>query len=168
MPKGIQEFSAQTTPQTYHFRHTSAPPSEQVDRINTELRQRGASTYNMWLPETHYIPYLIHHDEHIMGSTYGRYKAGRGVLVATNQRVLFVDKKPLFTHVDEITFAIIGGVTYSRGGIFGHVILHTRLGDYDVRTMNHKNAANFVDYIETQCLQNAYKFQGTGYNSLLM
>ena len=168
MPKDTKAFMAQKTPQTYHFRHSSPPQGERIDRINAELIRRGASRYNLWLPETRYLAYLIHDDEHILGSTYGRYKGGRGAIVATNQRVIFIDKKPWYTHVDEITFAIIGGITYSRGVIFGHVILHTRLGDFDVTTMNHKNASNFVDYIETQCLQNPNAYRGVGYNSLLM
>ena len=88
-----------------------------------------------------------------MGSVYGKYQEGRGALIATDQRVLFVDKKPLFVHVDELTFMIIGGVTFTKAAFISYVTVHTRLGDYKLRTFNIKNAANFVDYIETKCLQ---------------
>lgn len=154
MPHTVHEFASRTTPQTYHFRHKGPVPKERLNHVKRELRQRGAVAYNMWLPETHYLPNILHRDEHIMGSVYGRYKNGRGALIATDQRVLFLDKKPLFMHCDELTYLIIGGVTYTRVMIKGYVTVHTRLGDYTLRTFNPKNAANFVDYIETKCLQN--------------
>lgn len=139
--------------QTYEFRHKGPPRPEALSRIKAELRVHGAVAYDLWVPETHYLPRIIHDDEHIMGTVYGRYKGGRGVLVATNQRVLFLDRKPGWLRCDEITFAVIGGVTRTRIGPVGNVVLHTRLGDYALRTFNQKNAENFVDYIESQCLQ---------------
>lgn len=137
---------------TYQFRHEEPPPIWALSRVKAELRVHGAVAYDLWLPETHYLPHVIHEDEHIMGTVYGRYKGGRGVLVATDQRVLFLDKKPGWMRCDEITFAVIGGITRTKIGPVGNVTLHTRLGDYKLRTFNQKNAENFVDYIETQCL----------------
>ncbi len=136
-----------------------------AERIRAELKEHGALPYDMILPETYYLPTVIHPDEHIMGSVYGRYSkggaSGRGALVATDQRVIFLDKKPLYVHYDELTFLIIGHVTYTRTAIVGYVTLHTRLGDFQLRTFNHKNAYNFVQYIDEQCLrtQGGEKFE---------
>ncbi|MFI5270433.1 MAG: PH domain-containing protein [Candidatus Saccharimonadales bacterium] len=162
MAHKLDEFIDRTTPQTYHFLDKSRLPKDLLGRVKMELRQRGAVSFNLWLPETRYLAHIIHKDEHIMGSVYGRFDKGgndrgRGALVATDQRVLFIDKKPLFMHCDEMTFMIIGGVTYTRSAIIGYVTLHTRLGDYKLRTFNPTGAANFVDYIETKCLQGAEK-----------
>lgn len=139
--------------QTYKFRHKGPLPPNAVSRIKAELRTKGAVAYNMWLPETHFLPRIIHENEHIMGTVYGRYKGGRGVLVATTQRVIFLDKKPGWMRCDELTFAVIGGVIWNKIGPIGTVTLRTRLGDYSLRTFNQKNAAHFVDYIELKCLQ---------------
>lgn len=128
-----------------------------ADRIREELKEHGALPYDLILPETYYLPTVIHPDEHIMGSVYGRYKygesVGRGALVATDKRVIFLDKKPLFVHYDELTFMIIGSVSYTRTAVVGYVTLHTRLGDFQLRTFNHNNAYNFVKFIEEKCLQ---------------
>lgn len=154
----VNEFADRKTPQTYHFNDLQRVSNGFFGYVKSELKRRGAVAYDVWLPETHYLPHLLHKNEHIMGSVYGRYdngpnKTGRGVLVATDQRVLFLDKKPMFLHVDELSYMIIGGVTFSKSLIMGYVTLHSRLGDYKLRTFNFKNAANFVDYIETKCLQ---------------
>lgn len=126
------------------------------ERIRQELKDVGALPYDLLLPETYYLPTVIHPDEHIMGSVFGRYNynggTGRGALVATDQRVLFLDKKPLFVHYDELTFMIIGSISYTRSALIGYVTLHTRLGDFQLRTFNHRNAYNFVKYIEDVCL----------------
>ena len=128
-----------------------------AERIKAELRATGALAYDMLLPETYYLPTVIHPDEHIKGSVFGRYQTGkttgRGALIATNQRVIFLDKKPLYVHYDELTFMIIGSVTYTHTAIIGYVTLHTRLGDFQLRTFNQKNAYNFFNYIEEQCLK---------------
>lgn len=129
-----------------------------AERLRAELKEHGALPYDLLLPETYYLPTVIHPNEHIMGSVFGRYKydgsIGRGALVATDQRVIFLDKKPLFVHYDELTFMIIGSVTYTKTAVIGYVTLHTRLGDFQLRTFNQKNAYNFVQYIEEQCLRN--------------
>lgn len=128
-----------------------------TERIKAELKANGALPYDLLLPETYYLPTVIHDDEHIKGSIYGRYEyegaIGRGALVATDQRVIFLDKKPFFVHYDEINFMIIGSVTYTRTAIVGYVTLRTRLGNFQLRTFNHRNAYNFVQYIEEHCLR---------------
>jgi hypothetical protein len=140
----------------YKFRHFEEPSLSTLRRVKSELKNNGVVAYDLWLPETHYLPNIIHDGEHIMGSVYGRYSngaVGRGVLVATDQRVLFLDKKPGYLHCDELTYMIVGGVTHNKVGPIGYVILHTRLGDYKLRTFNQNNADHFVDYIEARCLQ---------------
>src|SRR5581483_10684247 len=165
MAQATNQFHQSPSSQTPQFQHYGPVSKQLLNDVKAELRSRGAVAYDMWLPETQFLPNLLHTDEHIMGSVYGRYDRGptdkgRGVLVATDQRVLFLDKKPLFMHVDELTYMIIGGITFTRIGSFmGYVTLHSRLGDYMLRTFNIKNAANFVDYIETRCLQQEYQEQ---------
>ena len=155
----VNEFANLTTPQTHHFKPTKPVSKELLQQVKASLRRRGAVAYDMWLPETHYLPHLLHKGENIMGSVFGRYSltrdnsVGRAALVATDHRVLFLNKKPLFMQVDELSFSIIGGVTFTSVLIMGFVTLHTRLGDFKLRTFNLKNAANFVDYVETKCLQ---------------
>lgn len=127
--------------------------SRQAERINDELRAGGAVTYDLILPETHQLPDIIHDDEHIYGSVYGKHSSGRGALIATDKRILFIDKKPLFLHLDEIDFGVVGGVTITHAGLWGIVTLHTPMGDYSLRTFNRKNAQNFVDYVEVKCLR---------------
>jgi hypothetical protein len=124
----------------------------------SRLRELGAVQYDLWLPETKELDDVLHPGEEVLGIVYGRYKQqqlgrgvliGRGALVATSQRIMLIDKKPMFVRCDEISAVVVSAVTYSKVGPAGTVTLHTRLGDIAVRTFNDVCAHNFVEAIES-------------------
>ena len=112
--------------------------------LEFRLRQLGAVSYNLKLPETKAILKAIQPDEEINGIIYGKYNrtsdniSGRGAIVVTSNRVMLVDKKPMFSKIEEISFRIISGISYSKAGFAGTVTLNTRIGDIHVRTLNIK------------------------------
>src|SRR6185312_12852517 len=124
--------------------------------IDTKLRELGAVKYDMLLPETHTLPLVIQPTETLQGVVYGKYLqdtgtqevSGRGMLAATDARVLLIDSKPLFVKCEEITYLAVSGVTFTRVGFIGRVVLHTKLGTFTIRTFNHMCAQNFVAAIE--------------------
>ena len=154
MTHSLSDFANRTSPQTYHFKTNSSISADLLRDITTQLRRRGAVAYDLHLPETKYLTQILHKDENIMGAVFGKYKDGRGAMIATDQRVLVINKKPLFLQCDELTYTIVAGVSFSKSPLISYVTLHTRLGDFKFKTFNLKGAANFVDYIETKCVQN--------------
>ncbi|MDB5185287.1 MAG: hypothetical protein JWN38_1095 [Candidatus Saccharibacteria bacterium] len=130
--------------------------------LDDELHEAGVDRYDFWLPETHALPYIVHLDEHIKGIVYGKYvqngtepAGGRGALVATDSRILLIDKKPMFLKCDELSYHVVSGVTYTKVGMAGTVTLHTRAGDIHVRTFNQKCADMFVAAIEAKTFEGA-------------
>jgi hypothetical protein len=123
-------------------------------QLKNHLRSLGAGTYNLLLPETRAILYVLQPGEQILGIVYGRYKqdngrlVGRGALIATDGRVLLLDKKPMFIKRDEIVYEAISGITYGRVGIIGTIVLHTKIGDIKLRTFNKKCSLPFVEAVE--------------------
>jgi hypothetical protein len=98
-------------------------------------------------------------NEVIEGIVYGRYRftsnlaQGRGALVATNKRILFIDHKPLFQRTTEVTYDVVSGIARSSTGLFGAITLSTRLGDVTIRTNNQRGTATFVRAIEAHIFQ---------------
>lgn len=123
-------------------------------RLKHHLRELGLNHYDFALPETHALPYVVHPDEEIEGIVFGRYRleiphlTGRGALVATANRVVLVDKKPMYIKSDELVYGAINGTSYSRVGLAGTVVLHTKIGDIKLRSMNRKCSQYFVEAIE--------------------
>lgn len=125
-------------------------------RIARDMKGFGMSHYGMWRFGTRYLPKIIHPDEQIGGVVYGFGKEGSVMLVATDRRVIFLDKKPLFVNEDEITYDVVGGVSFGHAGPASTVTLHTRLRDYKIKTFNQKCALGFVNFVEARCLEHSH------------
>jgi len=129
-------------------------------RIFDELKSVGVTSYGMKKFAIRYLPTVIHEDEHIMGIVYGRYheKAGgpplnAGLLVATNWRIIFLDHKPGFTAMDEITYEIVSGVNSTNASFRTAVTLFTRAANYTITYANPKCARKFVKYVSKRSLE---------------
>lgn len=117
-------------------------------RVRQELKSAGISGYALHKAEGRYLPQLIQDDEHIMAAAYGRTDIGSAMLIATDRRVLYLDKKPLMAVSDEISYEVVSGVGVSQeAGLFVAVTLHTRMGDYSIRYVNPSSARKFQRYI---------------------
>ena len=125
-------------------------PLNHSERVKYELRALGMSRYGLRKMESRYLPHIIRADEHIQGVVYGLCEGNSVLIVATDNRVVFLDRKPLFVNEDEITYDIIGGIKYSQAGLGVTVTLHTRVKDFVIKTMNERSAQRFVSYIESR------------------
>lgn len=128
-------------------------PGLHAARIKTQLKNLGMTRYGLWKMESRYLPHVVHPDETIEAVTYGLAGDSSAMLVATDRRVIFLDKKPLFISQDEITYDVVSGVNYNRAGVGSTVTLHSRVKDYTIQTLNEHCAQQFVSYIETRCLE---------------
>lgn len=117
-------------------------------RVSKELEKVGVTAYGRSKMSSRHLPRIIHDDEHIFGCVYGRGARGLAMLVATNKRIIFLDRKPLYTSTDELTYDVVGGVRRDAQGLFTSVELHTRIGNYLLRYVNPACARIFVEYIE--------------------
>jgi len=92
--------------------------------------------------------------EKLLGILYGKYKhannqpIGRGLIAATDQRLLFLDRKPFYIHFDELIYAVVSGITYAHVGFSTMVTISTRMGDVSFRTFNRTAARYFVTAVE--------------------
>ncbi len=127
----------------------------QAQRIRAELKAVGVGMVGLHTPESKALAKLLHADEHIHGVVYGRYTDSLSWLVATDQRVLFVDRKPLYSTTDELSYDTVTGVKMTRAGLFVSVVLHTKIDNYSVRFVSPKCANIFVKYIESRRLESS-------------
>lgn len=122
-------------------------------RIRNELVAAGMNTYGLGKAASRYLPRVIHDTEHIGGVVYGRYENGSAMLVATDKRIIFLDKKPLFTTNEEVTYDVVSGFKMHRSGVLSSVTLHTKVKDFKLRYVNRTCAINFRKYLEKRHLE---------------
>ena len=132
------------------------PKTTHAIRIRNELRDAGLSHLATLRFTSRYIPKIIHENEHIMAAIFGHHKVGtglldftEGVLIATDRRVIYMDSRPGFTTIDEISYEIISGVNQTKMEPISSVTLFTKIGNYTISFAKHASVQRFADYIET-------------------
>lgn len=128
-------------------------PISHRSRVKQALKKAGMKKPGLRSHEAQYLPHLIHDDERIEGAVFGHMDIGFAMLVATDKRIIFLDRKPLFMNGDDITYDIVGGVSYSHGVLGSTVTLHSRIKDYTIFTVNRTCAENLVRYIDSRCVE---------------
>jgi hypothetical protein len=74
-------------------------------------------------------------------------------MVATDRRIIYLDKKPLFVNEEELTYEVVGGVSHGHNGLGSVVSLSTRVRNYKISTINEHCAQGFVEAIEARCVE---------------
>lgn len=131
-------------------------------RIHEELLEAGVGNINAMRAEARYLKDIIYEDEHIGGAIYGVSEGGWCMLVATEKRVIYLDKKPFFVTKDILTYDIVSGVQSNSTGPFSAVTLQTRNGEYALRFVGQKSASKFAKYIESRRLSGGQYDQRSG------
>lgn len=137
--------------------NTRAIDQDQTERIKQELRAAGVSKFTLHKFTTHYLPHVIHPDEHIQAAVFGRHKESEGafgliegVLVATDRRVIFVNHQPGYTTMDEVGYDKVSGVNLSKAGLYSSVTLFTKVANYTLSFASPKCAEKLAEYIESR------------------
>ncbi len=129
------------------------------ERIRQELLAAGVTPAGLLKFSIRYLPKVVKPDEHIKAVAYGRYSMGdgpnvwkweQGVLAATDQRVLFVDRKPGFLHADAVEYDEVSGTEALKAWPFASVTLMTKIGPFNLRYVKIPHADKFVSYVESR------------------
>jgi uncharacterized pyridoxamine 5'-phosphate oxidase family protein len=129
------------------------PSAEHKSKVRQQLINNGVTRYGLMKMEARHLAEVIHPDENIEGIAYGLSDGDSAMLVATDRRVIYFDRKPFYTITDELTYEMVAGVALNIAGKRAAVTLHTRLGDFIVKFVNTKAAEKFVHYIEIRRIE---------------
>jgi hypothetical protein len=93
------------------------------DEVKDRIKKFGMT--NAWLvkQEIAALPSILWEDETILGAVQGHYNDRAGLLVATQRRVIFVDKGWASLRVEDFPYANITSIQYSTGMVFGEIII---------------------------------------------
>jgi hypothetical protein len=150
-------------PKTLDTTPRFAPPAifetdkERAKRVKRELIKSGVTVYGLFKAESKILPKIIHASESIMAVIYGRRQSSSIMLVATDKRIISLDKKPMVLLMDEFSYEVIAGLEFEIHTIYATLILHTPVKKYDIRFVNLRCADRFVRYVETQRIKSITK-----------
>lgn len=68
---------------------------------------------------------IINQGEQIRHCVYGGYEGGTGLLVATDRRILLIDKRPFFVNIEDFRYEMLNDVYFAGRLLSASVNLHT-------------------------------------------
>lgn len=148
-----------TYPKIQHIQHDADSLQSSKTTLLKRLSELGLSRLGAMKSESRYLPYIIHPNEHVGGIIYGHDESGTVMLIATDRRVVYLDRKPLFIKSEELSYDVVAGVTIEWLGFAGTLTLHTRLGEIKIRVYNRKAADIFHAYVEERCINQQIHFE---------
>jgi hypothetical protein len=128
-----------------------------IDRVRYELREAGITVYGLLKSESRFLPHIIHPGEHIHAVIYGQHDSASAMLIATDKRIIYLDKKPMAVFIDEVTYDVVSGIEMDVHTIFATITLHTAVANYQFRYVNIRCASKFARFIEEQKIKKFFE-----------
>jgi hypothetical protein len=128
-------------------------PRDKSKRIKRELLNAGVTLYGLLKSESRHLPKIIHDNEHIEAVVYGQHNSSSAMMVATDERIFYLDMKPMAELFDEVSYEVVSGIQFDVHLFFATVVLHTPVRNYDFKNVNLHCADKFARLIEIQRLE---------------
>jgi len=94
--------------------------------IQSQIKNLGGLENYLGRKEIKELPAILWNDEKVENIIQGTYNNGNGILVATNRRLVFVDKGFLFgLKVEDFPYDKISSIQYETGMLFGKITIFT-------------------------------------------
>jgi hypothetical protein len=100
------------------------------------------------LAEIAQLPKVLMTDEKIESMIYGIYPAGPAIMLATNRRLLLVDKTPLKLITEDISYSSLSGVECDEGIFFSTVTIFSRFQTFVFKFVNRERARDFSEFLD--------------------
>lgn len=132
-----------------------------LQSIQAQLKRLGFSSISWGKTEVDELPSIILPEEVIYECVNGIYEAGFCLLVATNFRVLLVDKKPMnYLTVLDLRFDMINEIEYSHRLIGAQITIITGLKTLRFRSYNKTRLRKLIDHVQYRMSEAKYHQSG--------
>ncbi len=126
------------------------PTKEQV--LTKVKNLNGASRFlGRW--EINELPKLLWEDEEIMRLSDGSYNSGIGIVVATNRRIIFINKGLLSCQVEDFAYNKISSIQCNQGIMLGTLVIYAAGNRACIDNMGKTDAQYFADYVRAKISQ---------------
>ena len=96
------------------------------------------------------LPNILWEDELPIGVISGTYHNGNGILVATDRRLIFIDKGLIGLTVEDIYFEDISSIESHQGWLMGSLTIYARGNKESVENVQKQNVRPFSDLLRNE------------------
>jgi hypothetical protein len=126
--------------------------------VDQQLKKINFNTYGWGRTELRELPNVLLPDEEIYECVNGIYEGGFALLVATNIRVLLIDKKPLnYLTVEDLRFDMINEMDYSHRLLGARIAISTGYKDLKFTSYNQQRLRKLISHVQHCMAENKKK-----------
>jgi hypothetical protein len=122
------------------------------DRVKQQLKSIKADFQFLGRAELRELPKILFEDEFLQHVVFGRYTNGFALLCATNQRVLLIDKKPLYLTLEDIRYDMISDMTFNHRLLDTSVMLGTVHKSITFTCYNQDRLRDMTTYVQKRVM----------------
>lgn len=129
-----------------------------LQEVEEQLKRIGANHRFWGRPEIRELPKILIPGEQIQAWVNCRYSGGFATFCATDQRLLLVDKKPLYLTVEDLRFDMINEVDYCAQLFSATMSVCTPTKTMVITTLNPARLRQVSTYIQQRVMQVRQEF----------
>jgi hypothetical protein len=117
--------------------------------VAAQLKKIGFNQHAWGRAEVRELPNIILPDEEIFECVNGMYEGGFALLIATDVRVLLIDKKPFnYLTVEDLRFDMINEIDYNHRALGAYVDISTGNRDLKFRSYNQPRLRRLINHVQ--------------------
>ena len=128
-----------------------------VKSVEQQLKRLKFNTHSWGRAEIRELPNILMPEEEIYECVNGTYEGGFALLVATDSRVLLIDKKPLnFLTVEDMRFEMINELDYSHRMIGAQISISAGSKTLQFKSYNQARLRKLINHVQ-HCMADSKK-----------
>lgn len=122
-----------------------------LNEIKEQIKNMDTGSKFLGMKEIKALPDILWEDEKLEKMVQGFYEKGNGILVATNKRLIFVDKGLIYgLRVEDFPYEKISSIQYETGMLMGKIIIFASGNKAEIKQVVKAQAKNFGDYVRAR------------------
>ncbi|HEC32790.1 MAG TPA: hypothetical protein ENI63_00840 [Candidatus Kaiserbacteria bacterium] len=122
-----------------------------LDEIKKQIKNLGIGSKLLGIKEIKALPDILWEDEKLEKIVQGFYENGNGILIATNKRLVFVDKGMIYgIKVEDFPYDKISSIQYQTGILGGKITIFASGNKAEIKRVAKAQAKNFGDYVRAR------------------
>jgi hypothetical protein len=118
-----------------------------IKGLDNRLRQPSLRFRFFGRSEIRELNHILEKDEHVHHCAFGFYQGGSGILVATNNRILLVDKRPFYLNIEDFRYEQISKTVLLTQFLQGTIYIQSRIKKLVFRSISDERLRNIKDFI---------------------
>jgi Bacterial PH domain/Short C-terminal domain len=122
-----------------------------LEEIKGQLEHLDGASKFLGRKEIKELPNILWEDEKLEKIVQGFYAKGNGVLVATNKRLVFIDKGLIYgLRVEDFPYDKISSIQYSTGMLLGKITIFTSGNKALIEQIDKAQVKLFAEYVRAR------------------